>query len=223
MKREPPPRRAPLVSSWGALAIAVFSATTVFLLALSMVAYVRRDDVAPREDPTVSVVIDTGRVDNETHHETPTLTADGGVFVRASADAGSSAPTRIHGTHQTDASRAQAEVRADAGENDAVPLDVAALVVAHLTPFTAALKGCVVDARRRDPSTDDNITVTISIGRDSSVRAVTVARSPSPFATRCLADTVAHGTPGVEPRVDVEVSTRGATLTIVRVGPIYTP
>jgi hypothetical protein len=206
------------VSSWGALSLAVFSATTMFLIALAVTAYIRRDDAAPR-------AADDSAVDAHDGGASP-ASLEGTLATQGPPDAGRSSVSRLDaGSVTRTAADASDPALSDAGDErgdrdagseDDPLFDVAAIAQAFLVPIDAALVACVRDARRRDPAAGDDVTFTIVLGPAGTDDALSVTRSPSPFATRCLVETAALPADAPGKRVDVVVSARGGTLSITR-------
>jgi hypothetical protein len=215
MKPTARPAEPPLVSSWGALLLATLSATTVFVLALAVTAYVRRDDTASRSSASVSS-LDGGAsfVDTESMHD------HGDALPRQSdvRDAGpSSARAGGEGTSRTEGPDAGTRTPAPAHAAETASVDVGALARATFAPIESTVVACVRDARRRDPAAGDEISFVIVIGRMGTVDALVVSRSPSPFATRCLLDAAALPEQATGALVNVDVSTRGGIFAITRV------
>ena len=210
------PEVPPLVSSWGTLLVATLSAVLVFLTALAVVAWSRRDVPLARPLPVAERAMDAG----------PIALLDAGVPLDAGAhdvDAGA----RVDGGASlatTDAGRPLDDGGAAGDPPDASAPDVLdeeearALVVARGEGVVA----CVRDARKRDPASDDRVDVRVARD-DEAAPTISLERSPSPFATRCLKDLLGDGALPSGRSVRVVVRARADTLEVVRAEIVAAP
>lgn len=206
------PEGPPLVSSWGTLIVATLSAIFVFLTALAVVAWSRRDVPLARPPLPPVVALDAGihDVDAGLMSDAGTRVVDGGLPIDAGLAPG--------GNSGSDAGSAQALVDAgphaktDAGDPDVVGEEEArALLLTHEESVIA----CVRDAHKRDPASDDRVTVRVA--RDAAGTPIlSLERSPSPFATRCLKDVLGEVPIPLGRSLRVVLRARADALEIVR-------